>query len=1042
MQRLFLLLFLAFLAGCAVPPPSAYEQGSPAEGRAQGAAVLGKNTAGETCTSQPAGGAGGAQSVAIYCGTWDQPSGEVTQGPAASTADLTHLATGSAWRAGIDTRFACGAPESTTIAGGAPAVLLSCTRRMGGWPQVALVALAGGSAWYADGVGPALPVIERAVGVLSGTVSVETAAGAETSGAEALMARRLAAQAFSSGDIGQYQALMAAGTRANLAESFAAAEQAFRAALALQEKALGANNPNTVTALTLLALQLSNQGQFAQAERLFARAAVLAPNAADPAAGARLLHAEGLNALNQGKNEEALKLLGQAEASYTALVPPAVLNAQPEPESASRFASLGLDFGGALASNLTSRLSADTLLINPIIQSALLGVIETRRYEAVALRLLGRDAESAAMVQSAEELATANGMTMPILSARLARTAGAAASSGDRQAEAASLLARSAGDFNLSLPNTAPVAETELLQAAALARQGRKDAALGVCRSAVSLLEALNRGTRPELIAPCLAVYANAAEREPARRDALFGEMFEASQLGQGSITSRQIAEAAARLAVNAKDPKVAGAIRDKQDAANALSDLYRERDILAAQQQNPNALNQPAITTSPAELEKQISAARARLAEADQTLQAAAPNYGQLVQQVVTAKEVFGALAPGEAFAEIALDPTGGYVFVLANGRIGAAPVAAGEAAMGKLVETLRASIEPDEQGQLPIFDTKVAYQIYADTLGRLAPDLAGAHTLVVAPSGPLLAIPFGLLLTAPASPGDLAAAPWLLRKFVITHVPAAANFVSLARIPGTTRTSVPWFGFGDFVPVSLAQAEQTFPGTTCKDSAQLFSELPPLPSAMRELTAARELLGASPDDQLLGRNFTVPAVTRAELSDVRVLHFATHAILPTDLTCQSEPAIVTSAPAGAKSAADALLTSSDIMQLNLDANVVILSACNTGGAGGRTAGESLSGLARAFFFAGARSLMVTHWSVNDQAAAYLVASTLAAYRNGGSIAAALRTAELGMLDNAGKSLPAALAQPFFWAPFAAIGVDRRPAAATASEPIAEPAG
>ncbi|MGH7117576.1 MAG: CHAT domain-containing protein, partial [Acetobacteraceae bacterium] len=735
-------------------------------------------------------------------------------------------------------------------------------------------------------------------------------------------------------------------------------------------------------------------------------------------------------------------LLQRAEGSYAALVPPAVLHAQPEPASASRFASLGLDFGGSLGGSLTPRLAADTLLINPITQSALLGVIETRRYEAVALRLLGRDAESAAKVDSATALAAANGMTMPILSARLARTAGAAASAADRPAEAAALLARSASDFNLSLPRTTPVAETELLRAAVLAKQGRRDAALGVCRDAAGLLEALKHGTRPELIAPCLAVYLSAAQHQPAQRNALLGEMFEASQLGQGSITSRQIAEASARLAVNAKDPKVASAIRERQDAANALSSLYRERDILAAQQKNPGALNQPALTISPAALEKQISAARTHLAEADQALQAAAPNYGQLVQQVVTAKQVFDALVPAEAFAEITLNPNGGYVFVLANGRIAAAPTAAGEPAMNKLVETLRASIVPDNQGQLPSFNTKAAYQIYADTLGKLTPDLTGAHTLVVAPAGPLLAIPFGVLLTGPASPHNLAAAPWLLRKFVITHVPAAANFVSLARVAGTSRARVPWFGFGDFIPVTLAQAEQTFPGATCKDSAQLFSELPPLPSAVSELTAARELLGASPDDQLLGRNFTVPAVMHAHLSDVRVLHFATHAILPTELTCQSEPAIVTSDPVGATSAAEALLTTSDIMQLNLDANVVILSACNTGGAGGRTAGESLSGLARAFFFAGARSLMVTHWSVNDQAAAYLVATTLARYRNGGSIAAALRTAELGMLDNAGKSLPAALAQPFFWAPFAAIGVDRGPAAATASVLPAVPAG
>ena len=87
--------------------------------------------------------------------------------------------------------------------------------------------------------------------------------------------------------------------------------------------------------------------------------------------------------------------------------------------------------------------------------------------------------------------------------------------------------------------------------------------------------------------------------------------------------------------------------------------------------------------------------------------------------------------------------------------------------------------------------------------------------------------------------------------------------------------------------------------------------------------------------------------------------------------------------------------------------------------------AGESLSGLARAFFYSGARSLLVTHWSVNDQAAAYLVVDTLRRLHEAPAdgVAAAMRGAELGMLDAAGHSMPAALAHPFFWAPFAVIG-------------------
>src|SRR5262249_35022949 len=88
-------------------------------------------------------------------------------------------------------------------------------------------------------------------------------------------------------------------------------------------------------------------------------------------------------------------------------------------------------------------------------------------------------------------------------------------------------------------------------------------------------------------------------------------------------------------------------------------------------------------------------------------------------------------------------------------------------------------------------------------------------------------------------------------------------------------------------------------------------------------------------------------------------------------------------------------------------------------------TGGESLSGLARAFFYAGARSMLVTHWSINDQTSAFLVADTLRRLAIGEAhgLGDALRGAQLGLLDRAGKDLPAHLAHPFYWAPFALIG-------------------
>lgn len=296
----------------------------------------------------------------------------------------------------------------------------------------------------------------------------------------------------------------------------------------------------------------------------------------------------------------------------------------------------------------------------------------------------------------------------------------------------------------------------------------------------------------------------------------------------------------------------------------------------------------------------------------------------------------------------------------------------------------------------------------------------------LVVAPTGALLSLPFAVLLTGPTQPNDLANAPWLIRQMTIAHVPSAANFVAL-RKAGNSRSAHPWFGFGGFRPVTLAQAEASFPGAACAGSARELASLPPLPSAQRELDAARALLNAAPSDELLNAAFTAEAVRRMALKDYRILHFATHALLPAELRCQNEPAIVTSVPPNARDASGTMLRASDIVGFDLDANAVILSACNTGGPG-IGGGESLSGLARAFFFAGARSMLVTYWSISDQTSAFLVADTLRRFASGeeAGLGDALRAAQLGILATAGKGLPADLAHPFYWAPFALIGESR----------------
>jgi CHAT domain-containing protein len=113
--------------------------------------------------------------------------------------------------------------------------------------------------------------------------------------------------------------------------------------------------------------------------------------------------------------------------------------------------------------------------------------------------------------------------------------------------------------------------------------------------------------------------------------------------------------------------------------------------------------------------------------------------------------------------------------------------------------------------------------------------------------------------------------------------------------------------------------------------------------------------------------------------------------------------------------------LAASEVAGLKLDAEWVVLSACNTAAPDGTPAAEGFSGLARAFLYAGARSLLVSHWRVNSQAAVMLTTRMFDALRAEASIrrAEALRLSMSAMLDDAAP----AFAHPYFWAPFVLVG-------------------
>jgi CHAT domain-containing protein len=155
----------------------------------------------------------------------------------------------------------------------------------------------------------------------------------------------------------------------------------------------------------------------------------------------------------------------------------------------------------------------------------------------------------------------------------------------------------------------------------------------------------------------------------------------------------------------------------------------------------------------------------------------------------------------------------------------------------------------------------------------------------------------------------------------------------------------------------------------------------------------------------------------TDGRLARVKVLEFATHGLVAGDISDMAEPAL---ALAAGPKPQDILLLASEAATLHLNADWVLLSACNTASPDAPEA-QGLSGLSRAFFFAGARSLLVSHWLVRDDVAPRLIPAMLKAERNDPQLSRAesLRRASLAVLDD--PQLNAA--NPAAWAAFTLIG-------------------
>ena len=259
-------------------------------------------------------------------------------------------------------------------------------------------------------------------------------------------------------------------------------------------------------------------------------------------------------------------------------------------------------------------------------------------------------------------------------------------------------------------------------------------------------------------------------------------------------------------------------------------------------------------------------------------------------------------------------------------------------------------------------------------------------------------------------------------MKRLAITTLPSVSSLRSLRKYGKKGRAEDPFIGFGD--PVLSGdqgnsrglEMASLYRGVIADVDA--VRKLPSLPGTAKELRDIASYLGASDESIFLRDRATETRVKETTLNRSRVIAFSTHGLVSGEVKGLSEPALVLTPPAKGSDQDDGLLTASEITNLKLNADWVILSACNTA-SGGKPGAEGLSGLARSFFYAGARALLVSHWPAESTSATRLTTKMFETLRSDPTIgrSEALRRSMISLASNNNYSHPA------LWAPFVVVG-------------------
>ena len=938
------------------------------------------------------------------------------------------------WQTALATRANCPAFASANLGGVSNAQSATCKPLHGSVGYRAYSVVDGSSAAAAEGFAPIQPLVELGLKVAIGNASPPSSALQTQAGGGALDNLLEAADAADANE-----SLNSRAALENKGWEFADAERDFREL----ESSPKLSEKDRVLAEYNVALNVSDEGpsKFVEADRLFAAANAKAAALHDPELDALALNYQALNLLNQRHFTDAIADAEKAIALRR--------NIDPNLQRGATAAALLVDtkdnvlvVSDALAADMNDNKRTVGLGVQALTPAERLQIQNAQaQYVVGAARSRLGDEKGARTALEASNNTLSSGRLAT------ARSAGWLHAEvylvlgnlelRDNRADAAAAEFKSAVSICDRIPNlnaTPFQGDLYLNLARAEAKLGQGDRAIADYKRGIDLFRNGKRDVSEarNLVAPYFDLLLQHVQANPGDVETK-ETYFDTMQVLAGQGTAKVFAEFAA--ATSNGDEKSEQLAREVRDTNRQIE--LKQSAIRRAQDAGTYTGDQR--TADEAELKALAANAQAL----QEQLLEANPKYGQVLEATASLADMQKALQPGELYVKTVLLADRGFGIVITHDKVAPYAIALTKADAEARVKELRLPF--DKLGTT--FDVGKSRALFAGIFGPEQDDVRQAKHLIYDPDSAMVSLPAAVFVTDDASVDKFNQAKayakaghprtdlyqdtaWLGRNTDISLAISSEVFLQ-ARAIAPSKGQHNFVAFGD--PLTRGEDPRRFALLTdtryesniqyCEALRQHVAEtgFRPLPEIRPAIETIAEKYHAGNDDVVLGEDFTDDAVlNRKDLSSYRIVFFGTHGVLGEKMPCLHVPALVTSLGDGQGS--DGFLDAAKILKLKMDADLVVLAACDTGSATTQTgetglsaSGDAFDGFARDFIFAGARNFIVSQWEVRVQQTDQLMQAMFDA--KAATQADALRQAQLTLMTDPNYS------HPYYWAGFTLVG-------------------